>query len=90
MEAPPNIKNVELIYPVRGYSFIPLDRVFGMVEKKIRKVEDIANPDEYLDLISVAEKDYTTFLIGKKKPIVFSKALQTRGTLKLPQPREFI
>lgn len=51
-KAPPNVKTIQLVFPVTGHSFIPPDRVFGNIEKKIRKREVITTPDEYLDIIS--------------------------------------
>lgn len=32
----PNIQSVEIVFPVRGHSFIPPDRVFGLIEKDIK------------------------------------------------------
>ncbi|CAH2088951.1 unnamed protein product [Euphydryas editha] len=34
-----NIKSLEVIFPVTGHSFMPADRFFGVVEKKLRKME---------------------------------------------------
>lgn len=39
--APHHIKEVEIIYPVTGHSFLPPDRVFGNIEKEFRKPEVI-------------------------------------------------
>ncbi|XP_050294218.1 uncharacterized protein LOC126734570 [Anthonomus grandis grandis] len=36
-ESPENIKNIELTFPIVGHSFIPPDRVFGLIEKVIKK-----------------------------------------------------
>lgn len=33
-KAPPHINEIEIDYPVTGHSFLPPDRVFGMIEKK--------------------------------------------------------
>lgn len=35
--APEHIKEIELVYPIRGHSFLPSDRVFGTIEKKLKK-----------------------------------------------------
>lgn len=51
-KAPENIESVELVFPVTGHSFIPPDRVFGNIEKKIKTFVNIVNPDEYRDIIS--------------------------------------
>lgn len=46
------IKTIEIIFPVRGHSFIPPDRVFGHIERDIRKKEIILEPEEYLNIFS--------------------------------------
>ncbi|CAH1109680.1 unnamed protein product [Psylliodes chrysocephalus] len=50
--APTHVKSIELVFPVTGHSYIPPDRVFANIEKKIRKKDTIINPQEYLDLFS--------------------------------------
>ncbi|KAK9701039.1 hypothetical protein QE152_g30866 [Popillia japonica] len=35
--ASPHIKHCEVIFPVVGHSFLPPDRVFGNIEKAVRK-----------------------------------------------------
>lgn len=45
------VKKIELVFPVTGHSFMPADRVFGNIEKKIRKREVITSPSEYIDMI---------------------------------------
>lgn len=49
--APDNIKEVQLVFPMTGHSFIPPDRVFGNVEKEIKRCEVIVSPQEYIDII---------------------------------------
>lgn len=51
-KAPKNIETVELVFPVTGHSFIPPDRVFGNIEKKIKIHENIVSPDEYKNIIA--------------------------------------
>ncbi|XP_045782226.1 uncharacterized protein LOC123878893 [Maniola jurtina] len=36
-----NIKVLEVIFPVTGHSFMPADRLFGVIEKKLRLIEVI-------------------------------------------------
>lgn len=42
-----NIQRIELHFPVRGHSFLPADRVFGIVERKLRKVSTILVKEDY-------------------------------------------
>ncbi|CAG5008437.1 unnamed protein product [Parnassius apollo] len=43
---------MELVFPVTGHSFMPPDRVFGNIEKSIRKMEIITSPEVHVDVIS--------------------------------------
>ena len=47
VNAPKNITEVEIVFPVTGHSFIPPDRVFGLSEKEIKKKEIILRPEHY-------------------------------------------
>lgn len=56
----PQIKKMELVFPVTGHSFMPPDRVFGNIDKNIRKIEIITSPEEYIDVISQHSSHATT------------------------------
>lgn len=45
--APSNVRRIELVFPVPGHSFLPADRVFGNIEREIKKKEVILSPEEY-------------------------------------------
>ncbi|XP_046673782.1 uncharacterized protein LOC124362930 [Homalodisca vitripennis] len=49
-KAPQHIKTIVIHYPVPGHSYIPPDRVFGVIERKVRKVESITHPNTYFDI----------------------------------------
>lgn len=49
-DAPRDIKKVELIFPVPGHSFMPADRIFGLIEKEIKNKEQIILPQEYMTI----------------------------------------
>ena len=42
--------NIEYTFPVRGHSFLPADRVFGRLEKDIKRQETILLPSEYINI----------------------------------------
>lgn len=48
--APANVMKIVLTFPVRGHSFLPADRVFGRVEKDLRKKPFILNPKTYREV----------------------------------------
>lgn len=50
--APGHIKNIELVFLVPGHSFLPADRVFGNIERELKRKEVIVQPKEYHDIFS--------------------------------------
>lgn len=48
--APVHVNSIELVFPVPGHSFLPADRVFGNIEKTLKKKEVITNPSEYVEV----------------------------------------
>ncbi|KAK9675107.1 hypothetical protein QE152_g40632, partial [Popillia japonica] len=48
--APVTLQQITLTFPVRGHSFLPTDRVFGRIEKKLRKIGVILNAEEYIEI----------------------------------------
>lgn len=78
--SPPHIKQLEMVFPVVGHSFLPLDRVFGQIEKKVKKCATIVDPETYIDII----KNYSTVLkMGKDYPI-FDWKSEVAKVLKSP------
>lgn len=74
-KAPLNIKEIEIVYPVTGHSFIPTDHVFGQIEKQVRKLDTIINPEDYLKII---EAFSTIRRLGNDTPVYnFKTAMQT-------------
>ena len=45
--APASIKNLDIIYPVTGHSFMPDDRVFGLLEREIKNKYKIICKEEH-------------------------------------------
>lgn len=60
-DAPPSVKNVILLFPVVGHSYIPPDRIFGRIEKEVRTKSTILNPEEYEEIFN---KVATVFKVG--------------------------
>ena len=40
---------ISYYFPVKGHSYLPADRVFGRVEKELRKIETILLPQQYFE-----------------------------------------
>lgn len=62
LQAPECVKGIELIFPIRGHSFLPPDRLFGLSESQFKKMEVIANPDEYIEEL---QKHATIVKVGE-------------------------
>ena len=59
-------KNINHIFPVRGHSYMPPDRVFGRIEKELQR-ETIISPQEYYTVfekyatVNIYNKDFNVF-----------------------------
>ncbi|KAK5648042.1 hypothetical protein RI129_002934 [Pyrocoelia pectoralis] len=51
-DSPKTIESVEVIFPVRGHSYLPADRVFGQIEKVVRSHSTIKSPTKYYEIYS--------------------------------------
>lgn len=51
LNVPQNIKEVQMILPMTGHSFIPTGRVFGNIETEVRKHEIIYDQNQYSTII---------------------------------------
>lgn len=50
--APEHIETVTMLFPERGHSFLPCDRLFGRISKDIRSQEKILLPEDYHTIFS--------------------------------------
>lgn len=71
--SPDNVTEIVITYPVRGHSFMPADRVFGRVEKVLRKNPTILSKEDY---VSYYLKAGNVKLLGKDWKIFDIKELQ--------------
>lgn len=53
---------INITFPVRGHSYLPVDRVFGRVEKMLRKTEQVILPTEYH---TIFEQVGHVYILGK-------------------------
>lgn len=79
-KAPRHIKKITVIFPVVGHSFLPPDRVFGNIEREIRPLEVIVEPQTYLDIF---KKYGTVFRLGSDFNFYDWKS-SVKTVLKLP------
>ncbi|XP_057671231.1 uncharacterized protein LOC130902959 [Diorhabda carinulata] len=69
MKAPKHVKIIEVVFPVVGHSFLPPDRVFGRIERSIKKRESIVNPNEYIEIF---EESGTVRQFGNNNLLVYN------------------
>ena len=48
------LQRVEVVFMVPGHSFMPCDRAFGVIEKKIRKRRSVFCPQDYVQIAATA------------------------------------
>ena len=65
----------EWYFPVRGHSYMPADRSFGQVSKKVRKNQMILYPKEYDAIIQTVG---TLFIVGEHLQISDYKNVSDR------------
>jgi len=58
-------KEVQVLYPMRGHSFMPCDRDFGLIKRSLVKYERLYTIDQYINLISEASKIPNKFSVVK-------------------------
>lgn len=81
-----NITEIELMYPVVGHSFLPPDRVFGLIEKETRKLEVIADPNDYREIFS----NYSSVVnVGEGDCAVFDWKTEGKQSLKATKDWHF-
>lgn len=83
--SPPNVKTVELVFPIVGHSFLPPDRVFAQIEKKVKKCPTIIDPETYINII----KDYSTVLKMGEDYSVFDWKAEVQKVVKAPASWHF-
>ncbi|BES90131.1 transposon protein [Nesidiocoris tenuis] len=45
-----DVSQVTMTFPVVGHSFLPADRVFGRIERKLKRMDTIVQPEQYLEI----------------------------------------
>ncbi|CAH1980234.1 unnamed protein product [Acanthoscelides obtectus] len=51
-EAPKGLQSIRMVFPIRGHSYLPADRIFGRCEKLIRSHITLKSPEKYWELYS--------------------------------------
>lgn len=50
--APRTVKSIQIIFPIPGHSFMPADRLFGLIEKDVKNKVVIIDPLDYKEIYS--------------------------------------
>ncbi|KAJ4441249.1 hypothetical protein ANN_11100 [Periplaneta americana] len=49
-KSPQSVKEICMVFLFRGHSYLPADRVFGIIEKELRRHSEILTPEDYHNL----------------------------------------
>lgn len=52
------LKRVELVFLVSGHSYMPCDRSFGLIEKRIRTHDTVFTPADYVEIIRSTNRNF--------------------------------
>lgn len=90
-------KKVEQFFPIRGHSFLPNDRDFGVIKRRLKKFDRIFSVHEYTQIIlaSSAQRKFTVMEVSGKEiidfknwwPKFYKKSVISLETLKKTIPR---
>lgn len=84
-DAPEEITSIEITFPIVGRSFLPPDRVFGLIEKDLRKKDTILKPEQYEEILG---KHATVHKVGVTVP-VYNFKHEAEKVQKKPSNRTF-
>ena len=82
-----DLETITLQFMVAGHSYMPCDRTFGTIEKKIRNTRAIHCPDEYVSLID--NFDFTSVFKMSTSDFFDFKALKNMVTERKPDGFNF-
>lgn len=83
INSPKNIfHRIRIIFPVRGHSYMPPDRVFGNLEKKFRKQSQFKSPENYYQHMRNAGK---LFIYKKHWRVFDHKSVSNQVMKNLPK-----
>lgn len=85
-ESPKHVKEIELIFPVVGHSYMPPDRVFALIEKDIKKRQEVIDPRDY---VNIFKKFGTVISLGSTECPVFDWKTEIKAHLKPPGQLHF-
>lgn len=74
------VQQIDVIFPVVGHSFLPPDRVFGRIEKVVKRKDTIISPGEYREIFS----EFSTVKILGNDFKVFDWQKAVKSTIQPP------
>lgn len=76
-------KKITHHFPIPGHSFLPCDRCFGVIEKKLKLIERVFHPNEYHTHVRNSSKMFHTVFVSQDLIHNYTAAL---SPLSLKQP----
>lgn len=70
------LDRIEIVFMVPGHSFLPCDRAFGHIEKKIRRRQSIYCPQDYAKIIQQAVGKENTVVMMQREDFLHIRKLK--------------
>lgn len=91
-------QSITHMFPERGHSYLPYDRNFGVFKKKIKSIDRVYTPKEYVEIIANSRKNVEIHVVEFGEilnfdqwwPSYFKKTVVSRESEKLPRNKHFV
>lgn len=64
-------------FPEPGHSFLPCDRCFGIIEKKIRRIDRIFLPKEYMEIVKSSSRKFHVIPVSQSMVFNYTDHLKS-------------
>ena len=65
-------ESIEIIFPIVGHSYMPIDRSFAMIEKKKKREDKITTPEQWTNLVRLSRPTQPFNIIHVEHPMTNS------------------
>jgi len=80
-------ESVEIIFPIVGHSFMPIDRSFAMIEKKKKREDLVTTPEHWTNLVRQARPSQPYNIVHVEHPL--TNSLQPDQTIPILRVIDF-
>ncbi|KAK5639391.1 hypothetical protein RI129_011883 [Pyrocoelia pectoralis] len=80
---------IQHFFPIRGHSFLPCDRAFGLVKRNLKKFDRIYDLHKYTEIIAMASAQHAFTIKRFKQKILKTSRIGGRTIIKVPLNDKF-